>query len=200
MKDGLRLGRIAGVNVGLHWSLLLIGLLLAAGLAGGRLPVDAPGYASAEYVVAGAAAAVVFLAGVLAHELSHAVVARREGISVAGITLWLLGGVTRMTSEPATPRAELVISGAGPFTSFVLGVVLVGAGIALRAAAISPLFVAVLAWLGAINLVLAVFNVLPGIPLDGGRLLHAFVWSRRGDRLHATRVASRAGEILCPEG
>jgi Zn-dependent protease/CBS domain-containing protein len=196
MKNSLRLGRIAGVNVGLHWSLLVIGALLAAGLAGGRLPVDAPGYSRAEYVLAGAAAAVVFLVGVLAHELSHAVVARREGISVAGITLWLLGGVTRMTSEPATPRAELVISGAGPFTSLVLGVVLVAAGIALRAAAISPLLVAVLTWLGVINLVLAVFNALPGTPLDGGRLLHAFVWSRRGDRLHATRIASRAGEIL----
>ena len=196
MKDSLRLGRIAGVNVGLHWSLLVIGSLLAAGLAGGRLPLDAPGYANAEYVFAGGIAAVVFLACVLAHELSHAVVARREGIGVDGITLWLLGGVTRMSSEVTTPKAELAVAGAGPLTSFVLGVVMIGLALALRAGAISPLVVAVLTWLGVINLILALFNVLPGAPLDGGRLLHAFVWSRHGDRLRATRAASRAGEII----
>lgn len=196
MKDSLRLGRIAGVEVGLHWSLLVIGTLLAAGLASGRLPIDAPGYSTAEYVIAGSIAAIVFLASVLAHELSHAVVARREGVGVDGITLWLLGGVTRMSSEMTTPKAELAVAGAGPLTSFVLGVAMVGIAIALRAGAISPLFVAVLTWLGVINLILAVFNVLPGAPLDGGRLLHAFVWSRHGDRLRATRAASRAGETL----
>ena len=196
MKDSIRLGRIAGVKVGLNWSLLVIAILLAAGLASGRLPVDAPGYSNAEYVVAGAIAAVVFLACVLAHEVSHAVVARREGIGVDGITLWLLGGVTRMSSEVTTPKAELAVAGAGPLTSFVLGAVMLGLALGLRAGAISPLAVAVLAWLGVINLILAVFNALPGAPLDGGRLLHAFVWSRYGDRRRATRAASRGGEIL----
>jgi Zn-dependent protease len=196
MKDSLRLGRIAGVNVGLHWSLLVIGSLIAAGLAGGRLPLAAPGYSTAEYAVAGGIGAVVFLASVLAHELSHAVVARREGIGVDGITLWLLGGVTRMSSEATTPKAELAVAGVGPLTSFLLGLVMIGLGVGLRAGAISPLLIAVLTWLGVINLILAAFNVLPGAPLDGGRLLYAFVWSRHGDRRQATRVASRAGEIL----
>jgi Zn-dependent protease len=196
MKDSLSLGRVAGINVGLHWSLLLIGGLLTAGLAGGRFPVEVPGYSNAEYVVAAGVTAVVFFGCVLAHEFSHAVVARREGIDVDGITLWLLGGVTRMTAEVATPKAEFAVSGAGPLTSFVIGLVLGGAGVALHAAAVWPLLVAALRWLGVINVVLAMFNVLPGAPLDGGRLLHAFVWRRYGDRLRATRAASRAGALL----
>src|SRR5438477_9918937 len=196
MNDGIRIGRIAGVNVGLHWSLLLIGGLLAAGLAGGRFPADAPGYSSTAYVLAASATALVFLGCVLAHELSHAVVARRAGIGVDGITLWFLGGVTRLTSDATTPKVELAVSGAGPLASLVVGVVMVGGGLALQAGAVSPLVVSALTWLGVINIVLAVFNVLPGAPLDGGRLLHAFVWSRHGDRRRATPTPSRAGEIL----
>jgi Zn-dependent protease len=196
MKDTIRLGRIAGVQVGLHWSLLLIGGVLAADLAGRRFPATAPGYSGPAYELAAGATAFLFLGCVLAHELGHAIVARREGIGVDGITLWFVGGVTRLTSDAATPRAELSVSGAGPLVSFVLGVVMVGGGTALHAGAVSPLLVAALTWLGVINIVLAVFNVLPGAPLDGGRLLYAFVWSRHGDRRRATRTASRAGEIL----
>ena len=196
VDDGARLGRIAGVEVGLHWSVWMIGGVLAAGLARGRFPAKAPGYSSVEYVAAAGIAALVFLGCVLAHELGHAVVARREGIGVDGITLWLLGGVTRMTSEAPTPRAEVAISGAGPLTNLVLGVVMVGVALALRAGAVSPLLVAVVGWLGVVNIVLAVFNSLPGAPLDGGRLLYAFVWRRHGDRLRATRAATRAGSAF----
>jgi Zn-dependent protease len=196
MKDTVRLGRIAGVSVGLHWSLPLIGALLAQQLAGRRFPARAPGYSHTEYLVAAGVTAFVFLGGVLAHELGHAMVARREGIGVDGITLWFLGGVTRMTSDATTPKAELAMAGAGPLTSFVVGVVMVGLAIVARVGDVSPLLVQALVWLGVINVVLAVFNALPGAPLDGGRLLHAFVWSRHGDRRRATRAASRAGEIL----
>jgi Zn-dependent protease len=196
VNDSVRFGRIAGVDIGLHWSVLVIGGLLAAGLARGRLPSAAPGYSSVEYVVAAGVAALVFLGCVLAHELGHAVVARREGIGVDGVTLWLLGGVTRMTSEAATPRAEVAISGAGPLTNLGLGVVMVDVALALRAGAVSPLLAAVFGWLGVVNIVLAVFNSLPGAPLDGGHLLYAFVWRRHGDRLRATRAASRAGSAI----
>jgi deazaflavin-dependent oxidoreductase (nitroreductase family) len=196
VDDSGRLGRIAGVEVGLHWSVLVIGGVLAAGLARGRFPANAPGYSSAEYWAAAVIAAFVFLGCVLAHELGHALVARHEGIGVDGITLWFLGGVTLMTSEPTTPKAELAISGAGPLTNLVLGVVMVGIALALRVVAVSPLLVTVLGWLGFINVVVAVFNALPGAPLDGGRVLHAFVWSRAGDRLRATRAATRAGLTL----
>ncbi len=196
MNDTVRLGRIAGVKVGLNWSVLLLGGLAAEQLAGRRFPARVPGYSNAEYLVAAIATAAVFIACVLAHEISHAVVARRRGIGVDGITLWLLGGATRMTSDPATPRAELAVAGVGPLTSFALGVVMIGSAIAARAGSVSPLLVDALTWLGVINLVLAVFNALPCAPLDGGRVLHAFVWRRRNDERHATRVASRAGEIL----
>jgi Zn-dependent protease/predicted transcriptional regulator len=196
MRNSIRLGRIAGVEVGFHWSLLIIAALLAAGLAANRLPVDAPGYSDAEYAVAGIVAAIAFLAAVLAHEVSHAVVARHEGIQVDGITLWLLGGVTRMHSDPLTPESELKVSGAGPLSSLIIGVVLLAIGLGLDAANSSALVVAVLVWLGFINIVLAVFNVLPGAPLDGGRLLHAILWKRHGDRFRATRTASRAGQGL----
>jgi Zn-dependent protease len=196
MNNSVRLGRIAGVDVGLHWSVLLIGGFLAVGLARRRFPAHAPGYSTAEYVAAAGVAALVFLAYVLAHELSHALVARREDIGVDGITLWVLGGVTRITSDATTPRAELAIAGAGPLTSLVLGVVMVVTAVVFDAGAVSPLLVAVLSWLGVVNIVIAVFNALPGAPLDGGRLLHAFVWSRHGDRQRATRVASRAGSAL----
>jgi len=196
VKDNVRVGRIDGVQVGLHWSLLVIGGLLAAELAGRRFPATAPGYSGAAYGLAAGATALLFLGCVLAHEVGHAVVARREDIGVDGITLWFLGGVTRLTSDAATPKAELWVSGAGPLVSFALGVVMVGGGTAVHAFAGSPLLVAALTWLGVINIVLAVFNMLPGAPLDGGRLLYASVWSRHGDRRRATRTASRAGEIL----
>src|SRR5690242_19570735 len=139
MNDSVRLGRIAGVNVGLHWSLLLIEGLLAEQLAGRRFPANAPNYSNPEYVFAAAVTAVAFLGCVLAHELSHAVVARRRGIGVDGITLWFLGGATRMTSDPATPMAELGVAGSGPLTSFALGVLMIGLGIAAHAGAVSPL-------------------------------------------------------------
>src|SRR5258708_4582369 len=159
MHDSIRLGRIAGVEVGFHWSLLLIGGLLASGLARGRFPAHAPGYSGAAYVLAAGATSLVFLGCVLVHELSHAVVARRAGIGVDGITLWFLGGVTRLTSDATTPKVELAVSGAGPLASLVLGVVVVGGGIVLQAGAVSPLLVTALTWLGVIDIVLAVFNV-----------------------------------------
>jgi Zn-dependent protease/predicted transcriptional regulator len=196
MKTSVRLGRIAGVEVGFNWSLLVIAALLATGLASNRFPVDAPGYSDLAYGIAGVVTAIAFLAAVLAHEISHAVVARHEGVQVDGITLWLLGGVTRMHGDAPTPRAELLISGAGPLSSLVIGGVLLAIGVGVDAANGSQLVVAVLVWLGYINVVLAVFNVLPGAPLDGGRLLHAILWHRSGDRFRSTRTASRAGQAL----
>ena len=196
MKETFRLGQIAGVRVGLNWSLLIVAALLAAGLGASGLPAAAPGYGAYAYGVAGVLTAVAFLAAVLAHELGHAVVARREGLPVEGITLWMLGGFTRIGGEAPTPAAELRITGIGPLISLVLGLGLVGVSWALHAAGWSHLTSAALGWLGAINVVLALFNVLPGAPLDGGRLLHAVLWHHHGDRLRATETATRAGWVL----
>jgi Zn-dependent protease len=196
MHDTVRVGRIAGVRVGLHWSLLVVGGLLTEQLDRGRFPADVPGYSSVEYLGAAVVTVVAFLGCVLAHELGHAVVARRAGVGVGGITLGFLGGVTRLTSETTTPRTELAVSCAGPLTNVVLGVILLGIGVGARAASVSPLVVAIVGWLGVINVVLALFNALPAAPLDGGRLLYAFAWIRYDDQRRATRIASRAGMML----
>ncbi len=196
MRDSVRLGRVAGVRVGLNWSLLIVAVLLGIGLADSNLPSNAPGYDGWAYGVAASLTAIAFLAAILAHELGHAVVARRQGLAVDGITLWALGGMTRIEGEAASPAGELRISGIGPLVSLVLGLGLGGLGLALGALGWSPLVVTALDWLGAINLILAVFNVLPGAPLDGGRLLHAALWRHHGDQLRATETVSRAGWIL----
>src|SRR3954454_19144440 len=120
VKDTFRLGRIAGVSVGVNWSLLAIAALLTFGLANGRYPIEASGYSDGAYAAAGLVTAVLFLGSVLVHELSHALVARREGLEVDGISLWLLGGVTRIHGEAASPGAEVRISGSGPLTSLLI--------------------------------------------------------------------------------
>jgi Zn-dependent protease len=198
MKENVRLGRIAGVAVGFNWSLILIAAYVAYGLGTGtgRFHTDAPGYNASAYLLAGVFTAVAFLGGVLVHEISHTLVARREGLKVDGIVLSLMGGVTKLSEAPKTPGAELRISGAGPLASLVLGLGGVLAAVVGGALGVSPLAVSVLTWLGAINVLLAVFNMLPGSPLDGGRVVHAVVWWRTGDKYRATRAASRAGWFI----
>ncbi|MET8247664.1 site-2 protease family protein [Streptomyces sp. NPDC005202] len=196
MKETLSLGRIAGVRVGLHWSVLVIVVLVALMLARGRFPYAHPGHSAGAYWVLGLLTAVVFLASLLAHELAHAVVARRNGVQVDGITLWMLGGAARLHTEAPTPGAELRIAAVGPLTSAVAGGVFTGLALWLEVLHTSGLVVEAVAWLAAINIVLAVFNALPAAPLDGGRLLRAFLWHRTGDRLRATRGATAAGRAL----
>src|ERR1051325_809605 len=162
MRDTFRLGRIGGIPIGINWTLLAVAALVAFGLAGGRYPVESPGYSPTAYSVAGFATAVLFLASVLAHELSHGFIARREGLEVDGISLWLLGGVTRIEGEAATPGAEVRISGSGPLARLVLGVAFLLVAFLVDVDGVAGLLVSVAAWLGAINVILAVFNVLPG--------------------------------------
>ncbi|MEN3310223.1 MAG: hypothetical protein V7603_6425 [Micromonosporaceae bacterium] len=196
MPGSLRVGTVAGVPVAVNWSVLIIFALLAVGLSGSRFPHAYPGQPGWAYAVAGIGAAVVFLLGLLAHEVSHALVAIRNGLPVRRITLWMFGGVAELQGEAASPGAELRIAGVGPLVSLLIGVVFgaVAAGIAL--AGHRGLVLGAVAWLGGINVALAVFNVLPAAPLDGGRLLRAALWKWRGDRTWATVVAARAGRGL----
>jgi Zn-dependent protease len=196
VKESVRLGKIAGVSVGFNWSLLVVAAFLAFGLGSGRFPAEAPGYSNGAYVIAGALTAVAFLAGVLAHEISHAVVARHEGLEVGGIVLWLMGGYTKINQDPPTPGAELRISAVGPLVSLLIGVVFGLAAFVADRLSVPHLAVVVLGWLGTINALLAGFNLLPGSPLDGGRVLHAGVWRWTGDRFRAARTASRAGAVV----
>lgn len=190
------LGRIGGVPVRVHWSVLIIMGLITWGLAATALPPADRGRPPLAYALAGTAAAAVFLLGLLAHEVSHAVVARRNGIAVDDITLWMFGGVARLRSEAATPGAELRIAGVGPLVSLLLGLLFLGLAAAADAAGAPGLLVGSLSWLGGINVLLAVFNILPGAPLDGGRLLRALLWKWRGDRQWASVAAAGAGRVL----
>jgi Zn-dependent protease len=193
MTASIRFGRIAGIPVGASWSALLIALLIAWSLAGRLLPAQAPGLAPAAYWLAGAAGAGLFLGSLLAHEVGHALVARRAGLRVRGITLWLLGGVAQLEDEPASPRDELRVAIVGPAVSLALAV-----GFGLAAAALSvaggpAVAVAVAAWLAVGNAALALFNLLPAAPLDGGRVLRGLLWRRHGSRVRAAVTATRAG-------
>ncbi|TDC38844.1 site-2 protease family protein [Micromonospora sp. KC213] len=196
MRASFRIGRIAGVPVGVNWSVLVIFLLIAWALAANQFPRAYPGRPVAAYVAAGLAAAVVFFLGLLAHEVSHAVVAQRNGLQVQGITLWLFGGVAELRGEAPNPGAELRISGVGPLVSLLLGFFFGAIAVLLSLLGADGLLLGSLAWLAGINVLLAVFNVLPAAPLDGGRLLRAAVWKATGDRTKASVVAARAGWVL----
>lgn len=190
------LGRIAGIRIGVHWSVLVIFALIAAGLAGGRLPEAYPGRSWALYTAVGLVTAAVFFASLLAHEVAHAVVARRHEVPVDDIVLWLLGGATRLRAEAPSPGAELRISASGPLVSLGLGAAFLLVTWLLAAVGAAGLGVEALGWLAAINILLAIFNAIPAAPLDGGRLLRAFLWWRTGDRLRATAGASAAGRVF----
>jgi Zn-dependent protease len=196
MRPTFRLGRFRGIEIGVHWSLLVVGFLIASTLAGGILP-DLEPDAGGSYWAAAVLATVLFFGSILAHELSHALVALRRGQRVDGITLWLLGGVAHLRDEARDARSEFFVAIAGPATSIGLGVVLMAAGVGLDA--VLPdgsLLPAVAVYVGLVNLVLAVFNLLPGAPLDGGRILTAVLWAWRKDRRRAQIIASRAGFVL----
>lgn len=190
------MGRIAGVPVGVNWSVLVIFALIAFGLSANLLPNAYPGYPRAAYFAVGFIAALVFFGGLLAHEISHAVVAKRNGLEVGGITLWLFGGVAELKGEPRSPGADLRIAGVGPLVSLLIGVVFGAVAVAVALAGASGLVVGAFSWLAGINILLAVFNLLPAAPLDGGRVLRAALWKWRGDRIWAAIAAARAGRVL----
>jgi len=189
----LRFGRIAGIPVGASWSALLIAGLIAWSLAGSLLPAEVPGLAPAAYWLAGLAGAGLFLGSLLAHEVGHALVARRAGLTVRGITLWLLGGVALLEDEPATPGDELRVALVGPAVSLALAVAFGLAAVAGSLAALPAAAVTVAAWLAVANAALALFNLLPAAPLDGGRVLRGLLWRRHGSRVRASLTATKAG-------
>src|ERR1700674_1735906 len=196
MNENLSLGRIAGIHVGLNWSLLVVAALIAWSLATGMLPPAAPGQTSEAYWTAGVISALVYLASLLAHELAHSIVATRRGVKVEGITLWLFGGVSRFSSESSSPGSQAWITFVGPLTSLLLGAVFLLAAAVIGAGANSALLSASLAWLGYINILLGAFNLLPPFPLDVGRIRQSLIWRGTGDRLRATRIAARIGMVF----
>lgn len=196
MRETFSLGRIGGVRIGVNWSVLVIFGLIAFLLSAQRFPAVYPGRGVATYIAAGLGTAVVFFMSLLAHEIAHAVIARRNGIEVEGITLWLFGGVARLQGEASDPGAELRIAGIGPLVSLLLGAAFLVVAGAFGAFDGGGLTAVAITWLGGINIALAVFNVIPAAPLDGGRLLRAVLWKATGDRLRATIYSTQAGRVF----
>jgi Zn-dependent protease/CBS domain-containing protein len=208
MGTGFRVGSIAGVQIFADWSLIIIFVLVTFTLGVGVLPAWHPDWAAGVTWVTAFAASVLFFASVLIHELSHALVGRANGIDIRRITLFVFGGMAHLEREPHAWRAELLMAIVGPITSFVLGglFLLVGGLTAERVvlnpddplqalAALDP-FSTVMLWLGPVNIMLGVFNLVPGFPLDGGRVLRAVIWGATGDVYRATRWAAAFGQAF----
>jgi Zn-dependent protease len=190
VTSSIELFRIAGIRIGVNWSWLVVFVLIVWSLADAVFPAQNEGLSEGAYIAMAFVAAVLFFAALLAHELGHALQARREGMEIDGITLWLFGGVAKFTGMFPSAGAEFRIAIAGPLVSLALGVAFVAV------AALVPLPEAVdgvAAWLGYINLVLLAFNLLPALPLDGGRMLRAALWGARRDFAAATRIAAAIG-------
>ena len=210
-KASIPLGKIAGIEIGIHYSWFAVLALVSWSLAEGYLPSHFPGWSARTYWATGLVAGLLLFASVLVHELAHSVVAKARGFPVEGITLFLLGGVSRLRAESRRARDEFVISVVGPITSIVLSAVF---GIAMLAfqegnipAQVSVWYltlihlkntpVAAVVWyLAFINLLLAIFNLLPAFPLDGGRVLRSVIWGTTGSLSRATTVAAWGGRII----
>ncbi|MGW6442666.1 site-2 protease family protein [Lentzea sp. NPDC055074] len=190
------LGRYRGVVLGVHWSTLVVVLLIAQVMAMSFLPTTAPGYSPVSYWLAGVVVALAFMASLLVHELAHARVATRYGVGVRRIDLWLLGGATELTAPPPTPRADLLVALAGPGASAVTGVVAALTATVLDVAGVPAPVTSSLMWLAVANVLLAAFNLVPAAPLDGGRVLRAIIWWRTGEQARGERVAAFAGRAF----
>ena len=192
MGPGWRVGRLAGIDLAIHPSWLVIAFLITYSLAESQFPRQFPGWPATQYWLIAGATAALFFASVLAHEVSHALVARRFGLKVEGITLFIFGGATTIDTDSRTPREEALIALAGPGTSLLLG----GMFVAIALTVEQPQLEALVAYLGFVNLALGLFNLIPGFPMDGGRVLRAILWRVRGDRLLATRNAAVVGRAF----
>jgi Zn-dependent protease len=192
MRATWRLGRLGGVAVGLHWSWLVFFVVIVGSL-GVSYPITFPGVGGVEAWPAAVVTAVLFLLSVLGHELAHAWVALARGVPVRGITLFILGGAAEIERDPDGPLDEALITVVGPLSSLVFGV---GCGVLALVSQAVPVVYAVSATMALINLSLALFNIIPGFPLDGGRLLRAVLWATMHDFVRATRIAARAGQLV----
>jgi len=199
MPGSFRIARFFGIDVRVHLSWLLIFFYFSYGLAQEQFPSVFP-TSETKALIAGAITALLFFASVIAHEFAHAIVARRFRLPVSSITLFLLGGVASLTKEPTSAKGEFFMAVAGPATSLVIaGVSLGGADQLSHALLAAPWLLpaaAVAQVLGQVNLQVAIFNMLPGFPLDGGRVLRSAIWGLTGDRSRATSVAGRAGQLI----
>jgi len=196
VRTHLRLGRLLGVPIGINGGVLLVSVLLAISLAQVSLPSIAPRHPTSAYWFGAVLGVVGFLVSLVGHELGHSYIAQRNGVRVAEITLWLFGGVAKLEGDADEPGAEFRIAAAGPAMSMVIAVLAGLSAWEIDQLDGSRVLLGLLVWLSAINVILAVSNLLPAFPLDGGRMLRAFLWRRSGRKRRATRTAAMIGQVL----
>jgi Zn-dependent protease len=194
MRNAFSVGRVFGIEIQLDYSWFIIFILITWSLAVGYFPQGYPDWTPGLYWGVALITSLLFFASVLAHELAHSLVARRHGTPVRSIRLFIFGGVSQITEEPKSARDELRFTIVGPLTSLILGL-LFGALWWLSRGSNHP-FTALAQWLGYVNLMLAGFNLIPGFPLDGGRVLRSIVWAVTKDVRKATRLAATSGRIV----
>ena len=201
MEAQIKLGRIFGIEIGLHYSWLIIALLVTLSLAG-HFQMMNPNWGSGTIWATALVTGLLFFAAIIMHELSHAAVAKARGLPVRSITLFALGGVAQIDKDAEDARTEFWMGIVGPITSAVIGASCLALAYALGWAPEKGMMVAstpilaLLLWLGYINIALAVFNMIPGFPLDGGRVLRAIIWWVTGNATRATRIAAQVGQLV----
>ena len=194
MQSSIRLGRVAGIEVGIHYTWLFAFVLITWSLAAGFFPSAAPSQSTITYWLLGAAATLGLFASVLVHEFSHSLMALARGLRVQSITLFIFGGVSTIAGEAERARDEFLIAVVGPLSSFVLAAVFWVVDQAVGLAG-TPL-AAFIGYLASLNLILGAFNLVPGFPLDGGRVLRSIIWAATGSLRRATQVASYVGQAF----
>jgi len=198
MRSTVKLGRISGIEIALHYSWFIIAALIVFSL-GGRFRQVNPDWGTGEIWATALVTAVLFFVTLLLHELAHSLVAQARGLKVKAITLFALGGVSQIQDDATDAKTEFWVAIAGPITSVVIGFGCLGIARSLgwqRLTEPQTAVTGVLVWLGYINIGLAVFNMIPGFPLDGGRVLRAILWAITNNADSATRIAARVGQVV----
>lgn len=194
MRSQITLGRVFGIKIGLHYSWFLIAFLIVFSLSS-QFHASNPAWGDGVIWALAIATALLFFVSLLLHELAHSLVATANRLPVREITLFALGGVSQIEKNPLTAKVEFWLAFVGPLTSMAIGVVCLSLARVIGDPSTNP-WIAMLLWLGYINLSLAAFNLLPGYPLDGGRVLRALIWWKTGDAERSTQVAARVGQIV----
>jgi len=190
---GIHLFTLFGFEVRLNWTWLILAVLITWSLATGFFPAYSPDMQTSTYWWMGVVGTIGLFFSIVFHELSHSLVARRYGIPMHGITLFVFGGMAQMHQEPHNPKSEILMSLAGPIASIIIGLVFLGVNYIGGQAFGQTAVGVVIGYLGIINLILAAFNLIPAFPLDGGRILRSVLWARGKDLRKATRISSRIG-------
>jgi Zn-dependent protease/predicted transcriptional regulator len=194
MSNALPIGRIFGIEVRVHPSWLIVFALVMWSLATAYFPQQDPGFSTASNWLLGAVSALLLFGAVLLHELSHSVVAKRRGLGVDSITLFVFGGVSSLAGEPRRPGTQFLVAAAGPVMSLIVAGVAFGLSIGLAGVNLGA--AVIFEYLATVNVLLALFNLIPGFPLDGGRVLQSLIWQATGDRVRATRIAGGVGQVV----